>query len=265
VGYFRTTNGNFVVTDNRAITPADFDPYCVDAPVDERLGSVSGSRLCDLYDQTRIVGANNFVTLADTLGVEPKNTYNGVDVSVNARFGNGGTVSGGVGIGQTVTDNCYTIDRPFRPGYCRDENPWAAGTEVKLLGAYPLPWWDLQLSATFQNRPGPGIGATRTYGNAEIRPSLGHNVTTGQTASITLLPPNAQFESRFSQTDFRLTKSIRIQGLRAQAQFDVYNLFNSNAVLGSSSSYTTAAAVWPRVSSVLAARLFKFGVQLDWQ
>ena len=33
------------------MTPADYDPYCVTAPVDSRLpGSVSGKQFCGLYD-----------------------------------------------------------------------------------------------------------------------------------------------------------------------------------------------------------------------
>src|SRR5262249_11290354 len=48
VGYFRTWYGNFTATDNRRITPADFDPFCVTAPTDPALGATSGSQVCGL-------------------------------------------------------------------------------------------------------------------------------------------------------------------------------------------------------------------------
>ena len=32
------------------VTPADFDPFCITAPADSRLGSVSGKQLCGIYD-----------------------------------------------------------------------------------------------------------------------------------------------------------------------------------------------------------------------
>ena len=35
-GYYRTIYGNQIVTRNQATTPADYDPYCVTAPVENR-------------------------------------------------------------------------------------------------------------------------------------------------------------------------------------------------------------------------------------
>ena len=107
------------------------------------------------------------------------------------------------------------------------------------------------------------------YTSAEIAPSLGRQLSscpaTGActaTTSISLLPPNTMFEDRFSQADIRFTKNIRLQKLRVQGQFDVYNLFNSSAVLAENGTYGSS---WLRPSSILAARLFKFGAQVDWK
>src|SRR5207244_1058107 len=50
-GFYRTVFGNFTVTRNTAVTPADFSPYCFTAPNDPRLpASVSGQQICGLYD-----------------------------------------------------------------------------------------------------------------------------------------------------------------------------------------------------------------------
>jgi carboxypeptidase family protein len=280
VGYFRTTNGNITVTQNRAVTPADFDQYCLTAPVDSLLGSVSGSTLCGLYDPTATAfgNVNNLVTLASNFG-DAVNMYNGVDIGVNARFGHGGVLQGGVSTGQQVTDNCYlnarpditfttaagvnsTAGTPRNSQYCRSVPSWTAGTQVKLLGNYPLPWWGVQMSATFQNLSGPSIGANRSYRSAEIAPTLNRALSSGGNVSIQLLPLNSMYEPRFSETDIRFTKTLRIQKLRAQGQFDVYNLFNSSAVLGVNSTYGTT---WLRPSSILGARMLKFGMQLDWK
>ena len=51
-GYYRTWFGNFTVVDNLAVTPADYDPYCVTAPTDPRLGATSaGSRSAGVRHQ----------------------------------------------------------------------------------------------------------------------------------------------------------------------------------------------------------------------
>ena len=266
IGYFRTTNGGITVTDNRAVTPADYTQYCVTAPTDAGLGSVSGGTLCGLFDvnPSKFRQVDNLITLASELGVKPVNQFNGIDVGINARFGKGGSLSGGVSTGRTVVDNCFTIDAPFRPDYCRNVTDWMPGTQVKLFGNYPLPWWGIQVAATYQNIAGPAVAANRQYRSAEILPSLGRNVSAGAAAnvSIPLLVPNSKWESRFNQTDFRVTKILRVAKLRTQAQFDLYNLFNSGAILGVNNTY---GATWRRPTSVLAGRLMKFGLQMDWK
>jgi hypothetical protein len=50
VGYFRTSFGNFRVTDNRTLTPADYDPFCITVPRDSRIPGGGGNQLCGLYD-----------------------------------------------------------------------------------------------------------------------------------------------------------------------------------------------------------------------
>ena len=47
VGYFRTSYGNFTVTDNLNIAPTDYDQYCVTVPTDSRLPT-SGQLICGL-------------------------------------------------------------------------------------------------------------------------------------------------------------------------------------------------------------------------
>ena len=62
--YARTIYGNFSVTDNLNLTPADYDPYCITLPTDSRLPR-SGQQLCGLWDQRINVATSNLVGLAD--------------------------------------------------------------------------------------------------------------------------------------------------------------------------------------------------------
>jgi hypothetical protein len=91
VAYFRTWQQNLRVTDNLAVTSGDYDPFCVAVPSDPRLPGGGGNQLCGLYDVSRVRfgQVNNVVTQASHFG-EQTQTYNGVDLTMNARFGGGG-------------------------------------------------------------------------------------------------------------------------------------------------------------------------------
>ena len=86
VGYYRTWYGGFTVTENLAVTAADFDTFCITAPVDSRLPN-SGERVCGLYDiKPAAFGlVNNQVTQASNYGKQTQ-IYNGIDATVNMRF-----------------------------------------------------------------------------------------------------------------------------------------------------------------------------------
>ena len=161
VGYFRTWYENFLVTDNLAVTRTDYDPYCITAPVDSRLPN-SGQQVCGFYDvKPALFGqTNNLVTQASNYGNQTE-IFNGVDVTLNTRFGDGGQFSGGLSVGRIVTDNCELVAQlperligaatanSWSPiDNCHVSRPWAAGTQVKFLVVYQLPW-DLQTSAIY--------------------------------------------------------------------------------------------------------------------
>ena len=185
VGYFRTSYGNQQVTRNQAVDPSQYDEYCITAPTDSRLPSgISGSRICGLYDiRPAVFGrVENVITQADNFG-EPSQVFNGVDVNVRARMGQGVTLQGGVSTGRTVTDTCYVVNSGQDLYHCRVTPPWSAETQVKFLLVYPLPW-DFRASAVYQNLPGLPVQASYVARNAEIAPSLGRNMGSCRGAAV---------------------------------------------------------------------------------
>ena len=261
VDYFRTSLGNFRVTDNLLVTPADFDPYCITAPTDSRLPGGGGNEICGFYDVTpqKFGQSDNLIARQANFG-ERSEVFHGVDIAINARFGDGGFLRGGVSTGRTVEDNCTVIDSPEQTRFCKETLPWSAQTQVKLSTVYPLPWWDIQLSATYQHLPGIPVQATFVARNADAAPSLGRNLS-GGSATISLLEPNTLFEDGLNQVDLRFTKIVPIGGGRVRGSLDIYNLFNSSPVLGVNSRF---GPQWLQPTRILDARLVKLGVQVDF-
>jgi hypothetical protein len=247
-----------LAVDNLAVTPADFDPYCITSPVDPRLPGGGGQRICGLYDlnPTKFGLVDNLITFKGNYG-KPKQFYDAVDVTFNARLPRGSTLSGGASTGRMVYDNCVVIDSPQALRFCKVTQPFQP--QFKVQGLFPL-LWGIQASTTWQNLPGNEISAIYTRTSAQIAPELGRPLSTS-TVSIDLIPPGTMFENRINQLDARLGKSVRIGRTRVQGNFDMYNLFNANTVLGLNNTYGQA---WLTPTSILAGRLFKATINLDF-
>jgi Carboxypeptidase regulatory-like domain len=287
VGYFRTWYQNFLVTDNLATSAADYDPFCVTAPVDQRLPN-SGQQLCGFYDvKPALFGVTqNLRTQASNYGKRSE-VYNGIDVTLNTRFAQRGQFSGGLSIGRTVYDACEVtakvpealqgIDTITQGAggatswtsqqNCRNVRPWSASTQVKFLVVYPLPW-DLQTSATFQNIPGIPVTATNPTSNAVVRTSLGRDLascrgaaTCNANMNVELLDPIANYESRLSQLDLRFTKRVRVSGVTLRGNFDIYNMLNGASILSMNAGYGTN---WLVPYEIMGGRLLKFSGQIEF-
>src|SRR5262249_61052520 len=107
LAYFRTTWNNFRVTDNLAVSRADYDPYCITLPADSRLPNGGGNQLCGLYNitPTKFSSGNNLLVPADTFGGQSE-IFNGLDLTINARLARGASVSGGGSTRGAETGRC---------------------------------------------------------------------------------------------------------------------------------------------------------------
>ena len=209
-------------------------------PTDSRLPN-SGKQLCGLYDlKPALFGRSDLLARPDSDFGDLTKVYNGFEVTMNARFGQGGSFTGGVSMGRTVEDNCVVVDSPqdAREGFCKVSPPWSAGTGVGITFVYPLPF-DIRTSAIYQNSPGIPITAQLVVPNAAIVPSLGRNLSacppTGAcnaNVTVDVIEPRSMFEQRLQQLDLRLSRTFQLGGSRRlRGNFDVYNVLNASNVL----------------------------------
>ena len=273
LSYARRIYGNFLVTDNRAVGPADFSPFSITAPVDSRLPGGGGFVITDLNDvkPEKFGQVDNFVTSASRFGNQTEH-YNGVDLSINVRPSRGLTIQGGLGTGRSTTDACDVTPKVDDPTtrFCHLQTPFL--TNVMGLVGYTIPRIELQVGATFQSKPFQGVNvpsitsqslvATYVVSNALIAPSLGRNLA-GGTANVTvnLVEPGTLYGDRINQLDLRVGKRFAFGRRKASIGLDLYNALNSSAVNGYNQTYGTS---WLTPQSVLVARFAKVSAQIDF-
>src|SRR4029450_10372475 len=97
--YFRRVFGNFQLTDNRALSSADFDRFTFAVPTDSRLPNSRPPLTAVDAKCPKAWAQDYFVTLADDQDVKITDHWNGVDFTVNARPRTGLTFGGSAGLG----------------------------------------------------------------------------------------------------------------------------------------------------------------------
>ena len=261
LGYFRRWYGNQTVTDNTLVTPADYTTYCITSPTDSRLPG-SGKPLCGFADVStaKFGQTQSFVTFAKNYG-KSKEVYNGIDLSLSSRLPSGFQVNGGLSTGRTELNTCFVIDSPQELVNCNPKPPFR--TQYKLLGVVPIPWWDIQASATLRSVPGPDVNASYTATNAEIAPSLGRNLASGAngTAVVPLVALGTMFGERTNDVGLKFAKVFRYGRLRVLASVDVENLLNSSAAQSLNLTYGPS---WQMPTVLMGPRFFRVGTQLDF-
>jgi hypothetical protein len=280
VGFFHREFFGFAVTDNLAVTPADFTQFSIQAPQDPRLPGGGGYQVGPLYDLNNpaLFGVTrNYITYADRYG-DAYQKFNGIDVTVSARPGNGLTVQGGFSGGYSTSDNCEV--RALVPEiallnpYCHIETSFLP--QYKGIATYLVPRIDVTLSGTFTSKPGiqvSGFGtpvaggafaANYTVSNTVVQPILGRPLSgSQQNITVNLIEPHSILGERVNELNMRVGKIFRFGASRANVGVDFYNLLNAATPLSYNQAFIPGGA-WLTPTSVLSARFAKLSLQLDF-
>ena len=98
--------------------------------------------------------------------------------------------------------------------------------------------------------------------NATVRQSLGRDLSGGDAnVTVNIMEAGSLYGDRLNQLDFRVGKIIRFLGnRRLTASIDLYNAFNSSAVLSEANTYSA----FRTPTRVVTARMFKFSAALNF-
>jgi Carboxypeptidase regulatory-like domain len=294
LAYYRRWYGNFSVVDNQLVTPQDYDQFCITAPANDPRLPHAGQQVCGFYDITPAKNglSQNRVRLAKHYGNQTE-IYNGVDASVNWRV-QGLTLFAGLTTGRNATSQCFVVDAPVvyltptalvspsTPTATNAQSPMSSCkvvppflTQYKGYGVYQLPW-GVSVSGTYQAVPQPATGGAFTSmtadyvaTNAEIRPSLGRDLSAGTngTATLELLKQFDLLGGHTKELDMRVSKVVVSSGKRrVRLGLDIYNVFNSNDWQTVTTRLSSNAAMnrWQRPTLILQARYFQVGTQIDF-
>jgi hypothetical protein len=262
VGYFRRWYGNFTVTDNLLVNASDYSPFSFTAPSDPRLPGGGGFEVTDNYNlnPNKVGQVNNLFTLAKNYGKQIEH-WNGVDVNVTMRLGNGTLLQGGTSTGRTTTDTCDIVAKVDNPSarYCHVDTKFL--TQVKFLGTYVVPKADVQLAATFRSLPGTQILANYVATNAEVQPSLGRPLSGGAAnVTVNIVEPGTMYNEQTNLVDLRFSKIFRFGAYRTSLNLDLANAFNSSGITALNNNY----AAWQVPTGIHQARLVKLSANFDF-
>src|SRR5580765_1500915 len=223
-GYYHRTFQHIQYTKNTLIDPvADFQLFNIPGPTNANLPGGGGGTIpvYNLNAAKRGI-VNNVQTFSDA----NSRVYNGVEVSVNARLGRGGFIFGGITSERSATNNCADLanSNPNNLRFCDQTPPFQALYKASI--GYTVPW-DIQLSGTFQARPGISIGSTYTFNSAQA----GFAITGGGTLNVTVVDPTQQYYDYVKKLDARVSKSIRFGPRRLQVFMELFNVPNYATVL----------------------------------
>jgi hypothetical protein len=260
---------------NGTVTNSSYRPVTVFSPID-------GTPITT-YDVTAAAGTA--VQNVDSNDPNLSQIYNGFEFNFNARLPHGVRIFGGTATDRTVSNTCsaaatnpnflITIGGVNYCDQSKSHIPWR--TQFKLAGTYPLPWWGLIVSGSYQGLPGYILGTQAITTGGSSTPNftsfsgvagmltvtsstrytacpgnsasqgcvVGDLIAPGALSSLTvpLIPPNTQLTPRLNQLDFSIAKRITVGRFKFDPKIDIFNALNSDDYFTvRSTTYTLTAA-----------------------
>jgi hypothetical protein len=253
-GYYHRSFQHIQYTKNTLIDPvADYQLFNIPGPSNANLPGGGGGTI-PVYNLNP--AKRGIVSNLQTFSDNNSRVYNGVEVSVNARIGRGGFIFGGITTERTATNTCTDLSNsnPNNLRFCDQKPPFQPLYKASI--GYTIPW-DIQLSGTFQRRPGISIGSTYTFNSAQA----GFAITGGGTLNVTVVDPTTQYYDYVQTMDGRVSKSLRFGRKRLQVFMELFNIPNNATVL---TVNETVGPLYFNPQAITTGRRAQFGGQIDW-
>jgi hypothetical protein len=170
---------------------------------------------------------------------------------------------GGITSERTATNECdgpvstTSFTNPDNLRFCDKTPPFRA--LYKASAGVTVPY-DIQVSGSLQAVPGGDLSANFTYNST----FAGVTLTSPNSRTVNLMPPNTLFLDYQTQLDTRVSRSFRMGRRRIQVYADIFNLLNASAVASVNQTYSLTNSNWLKPLVVMQARRVQFGGRLDF-
>jgi hypothetical protein len=259
MAYYRRNYYNFWREDNVLQSNSDYNPFVYTGPADPRLNEFAGSTQTLFNLNPAVFGQSQRVLSNVENNVR---LYNGLEWTVQGRFGKGGFFGGSVNYEKTQESTCDVENRNSTI-WCDAPRAWQ--TQFKANASYPIPKIDVTTSVLLQGYPGPDISANYAASAASIFNQTGVVLTGVSSITYDLLPPDTYFLPYQTKVDLRFMRAFRTGTTRITPTVDIFNLLNANTTTGvNNTCCSTALNGWLGITSVMQARQVRIGLQLDW-
>ena len=263
-------------TDRSFITTADYTSFLLPMPTeisrDPNVAAVLDAKeMITLYNLNSSKNSVFGQGLIDRSSNTNKSLYTGVEVSFSTRLAGGAMLFGSWTAEKNVSVFCDSDDNPNGPTtndlyqgravaqggrFCDQRNfNIPLSHEFKLMGNYGLPG-GVDVGAVLQSYP--GLERVITWNPAA---GLFPNGQRTQSQTIVLNKPGSLYGERWNQFDINFKKNFRFGNKMHTFQVDVFNLFNSNAILTMTDSVGTSLG---QVTRILPGRFPRIAYQFKF-
>jgi hypothetical protein len=250
-------------TVNRAQPTSGYVPVSAIDPGPDGLVSTGDDRPFTVYERLVPAGSDLYLTNFDS-----GEYYNTIEISATKRFSNGGQFVTGWDTTTRHLGDSISLD-PNQRIYNGDNRVVTKQWTYKIVGNYALPW-SSSVSGSYSVQKGEPYNRTVQFTPALLVNHPGAlaqgNTTVAVEPSSHYYRPNVHLSNIRYEKTFRRTASRRLTTL-----FELYNITNSNVVIGTNSvtGRTTDrngknVPSFDRVTQILSPRIFRIGVRVDF-
>ena len=263
--WYHTREGRLWALRDIGLSPGDYRRFDIANPMNP-------SEMIPVYDLLPGTEIGNVFAVSSDIN---QRTYNGIELSTQARLATGGTIIAGWYADRQLAVDCDTHD-PNNFRFCDETGELhqdhgvvesiAFRHEFKLAVTHELPG-GFEGAISFISYAGAGgsppdrsapDGADQRWRDAGL--VIGNTPWGRPTVPIRdvlLLAPGAEYLDRWNQVDISIKRRFRAGGVDFLPSLDLYNVNNSSVVLGEVETYGPSRG---RPLTILGGRLMRLGV-----